>query len=123
MSVVVGLGHKNKKKEIYMGKDLVGEYIALKQQYKDIEEKIRAIEMFILEEHRDDPRITIVSARKTLTIKDEVYEKLNKVGIEVDVLEYRKKKLEEFDIDVQNILKNNDDNFSIKLSKESIRVK
>lgn len=106
-----------------MEKDYVGEYIHLKQQLKEIEEKLKAYEMFILEENRDDERITIVAPRKTITLTDDVYARLESLGLETDVVEKRKKKLEEFDIDVQAIIKDNPENFSIKLSKESIRVK
>jgi len=103
--------------------DYVGEYVVLKQQLKEIQEKLASLELFILEEHRDDERISIVAPRKTITIKDEVYERLEKVGVETDVIEKRKKKLEEFDIDVRTIIESNAENFNIKLSKESIRVK
>ena len=103
--------------------DYVGEYITLKAQLKEIQEKLASLELFILEEHRDDERISITTPRKTITIKDEVYERLEKVGVETDVVEKRKKKLEEFDIDVRTIIESNPENFNIKLSKESIRVK
>lgn len=103
--------------------DYVGEYITLKKQLKEIQEKLSSLELFILEEHRDDDRITISAPRKTITLKDEVYERLEKVGVETNVVETRKKKLEEFDVDVRSIIENNPENFSIKLSKESIRVK
>lgn len=103
--------------------DYVGEYITLKAQLKEIQEKLASLELFILEEHRDDERISIVAPRKTITIKDEVYERLEKVGVETEVIEKRKKKLEEFDIDVRSIIESNAENFNIKLSKESIRVK
>jgi predicted CopG family antitoxin len=103
--------------------DYVGEYVVLKQQLKEIQEKLASLELFILEEHRDDERISVVAPRKTITIKDEVYDRLEKVGVETDVIEKRKKKLEEFDIDVRTIIESNAENFNIKLSKESIRVK
>lgn len=106
-----------------MEKDYVAEYIELKNTYKENEEKLKALELFILTEHREDERITITAPRKTVLIKDEVYEKLESIGIATDVVETRKKKLEEFDIDVQEILNNNKENFTIKYSKESIRVK
>ena len=103
--------------------DYVGEYIDLKKQLKEIQEKLASLELFILEEHRDDERITVVAPRKTLTIKEEVYQRLESIGIDVEVVEHRKKKLEEFDIDVRTVIENNSENFDIKLSKESIRVK
>jgi hypothetical protein len=103
--------------------DYVADFISLKEQYKEIEEKLKALELVILNDYRDDDRIKIVAPRKTITIKDETYEKLETAGIETTVTEVRKKKFEEFDIDVQNILNGNEKNFDIKYSKESIRVK
>ena len=103
--------------------DYVGEYIVLKQQLKDAQEKLASLELFILEQHRNDERITIVAPRKTLTIKEEVYERLNSIGVDVEVIEYRKKKIDEFDVDIRTIIESNKENFDVKLSKESIRVK
>jgi hypothetical protein len=103
--------------------DIVAEYIELRKTQKETDEKIEALELIILSEHRNDDRITIMKPRVTKKIKSEVYERLEQIGIPTEVTETRKKELKEFDIDVQNILNTNDENFEIKLSKESIRVK
>lgn len=106
-----------------MATDYVGEFIALKEQKKELDEKLKALELVILNEHRDDDRIKIISPRKTMTLKESVYEKLEQIGITPYVTEQRPKKLEELDVDVQEVLMDNEDNFTIKYSKESIRVK
>lgn len=106
-----------------MEQDYVQEYIELKKIHKENDEKLKALEMVILSDHREDGRIKIVAPRKTVSIKEEVYEKLENIGITTEIVEKRKKKLEEFDVDVQSILNENTENFDIKYSKESIRVK
>lgn len=106
-----------------MATDYVKEFIALKEQKKELDEKLKALELVILNEYRDDERIKIISPRKTIALKESVYEKLEQIGITPYVTEQRPKKLEEFDVDVQEVLMNNEDNFTIKYSKESIRVK
>jgi hypothetical protein len=103
--------------------DVVAMWIELKKQSKDIEEKLKALETVILNEYRDDERIKVVSGRKTTILSDEAYEKLSQLGITTEVTEVRKKKLEEFDIDVQNILLNNPKNYTEKITKESLRIK
>ena len=103
--------------------DVVGKYIELKNQYKTIEEQLRALELFIFKEHRDDERIMIVAPRKTLTITEKAYGLLESIGVETDVVETRKRKLDEFDEETKAILLQNEKNFDIKLSKESVRLK
>ena len=103
--------------------DIVQQYIELRKQQKENEEKIEALELIILSEHRGDDRIKIVEGRKTRKIKPEIYERLKLLGITTEVTETRPKELKEFDVDVQNVLLQNDNNFDIKVSKESIRVK
>lgn len=102
--------------------DVVAKYIELKAQNKEIDEQLSALETVILEEHRNDQRIKIYAGRKTVTIKEETYEKLESVGVDTDVVEKRKKKIEEFDVDVQTIIMSNPQNVDIKYSKESIRI-
>jgi hypothetical protein len=103
--------------------DVVARYIELKEQKKNVEEQLSALELIIFESHRDDPRIKVVSSRKTITLRKETYELLDKIGIETTVSETRLKVIDEFDINTQKMLLSNEDNFDVKFSKESIRVK
>lgn len=103
--------------------DFVELWIELKKQSKEVDEKLKALETLILTEYRDDERIKVVSGRKSITINDEAYSKLSEMGIDVEVTEVRKKKLEEFDIEVQRILLNNPKNYTEKITKESLRIK
>lgn len=103
--------------------DVVARYIELKEQKKSVEEQLSALELIIFENHRDDNRIKLVSARKTVNIRQETYELLDKIGIETTVSETRLKLINEFDANTQKMLLSNEDNFDIKYSKESIRVK
>lgn len=103
--------------------DVVGAYIQLKEIESHNKERLSALETLILANFRNDKRITIVAPRKTIIVKDEVYENLESVGISTTVVEERRKKLEEFDIEIQNSILNNEENYTLKLSKESIRIK
>jgi|694.fasta_scaffold83892_4 hypothetical protein len=103
--------------------DFVALWIELKKQSKEIDEKLKALETLILSEYRDDERIKVVAGRKSVVVTDEAYNRLTEIGVEVEVTEVRKKKLEEFDIDVQNILLNNPKNYTEKITKESLRIK
>jgi len=105
--------------------DLIEEFVKLKKASKEIEEKLSALELLIFSnpELRKDERIKIVSGRKTIAITEDCYERLEKVGVPTQVVETRKKKLEEFDVDVQNVILNNKENYVEKTSKESIRIK
>lgn len=104
--------------------DVVAEYIDLKQKKKETEERLSALEVLIFEkdELRADNRIKIVAGRKTITIKEDVYEKLENLGISIKVTEQRYKDLKEFDIDIQEIILTNPENFVEKTTKESIRI-
>jgi hypothetical protein len=105
--------------------DIVGTYVETKKQIKALEERLAALEVVLLndESFRNDERIKVSAGRKTITITDECYELLESVGEETYVIEKRRKKLEEFDVDVQKIITNNPLNFTEKLSKESVRIK
>jgi predicted CopG family antitoxin len=103
--------------------DIVSLWIELKKQSKEVDEKLKALETLILAEYRDDERIKVVAGRKTITITDEAYSRLSEMGIETEVTEVRKKKLEEFDIDIQKVLLNNPKNYAEKSTKESLRIK
>jgi hypothetical protein len=103
--------------------DIVAQWIELKKQSKEVEEKLKALELLVLTEFRDDPRIKVVAGRKTVSITEEAYEKLESIGIQTKVVEQRRKDLEEFDIEVQTILLNNKNNYTEKISKESLRIK
>jgi hypothetical protein len=103
--------------------DIVAEYIELKKKYKEIDEKLSALETLIFAEHRNDDRIKITAGRKSYTLTDECYEALEVAGLEVEVVETRKKKLDEFDIGVQKSILENPKNYVEKITKESIRLK
>ncbi len=102
--------------------DIVGQYIELREQAKEIDEKVKALELVILDSYRDDNRIKIFAGRKSYIIKPSTYETLSAVGIETEVVERRLKKLEEFDIDVQKSILNNKENYEEKITKESVRI-
>lgn len=106
-------------------KDYIAEFIEKKNQAKELDDEIRALEVLILNdpESKNDERITIIKGRETYTITDYAYEGLEMAGISIEVQETRKKKLNEFDIDVQKLLLSNSLNYELKTTKESIRVK
>ncbi len=103
-------------------KDVVQEYIDLKTDIKTSSEKLAALETVILKDHREDERIKIVAPRKTIVINADTYENLKSVGVQTQVTETRNKVLKEFDIEIQKLILENEDNFTEKLSKESIRI-
>jgi hypothetical protein len=108
-----------------MGEDIVGLYVETKKQIKLLEERLAALEVVLLnsEEFRQDERVKISSGRKTIVIEEECYDLLETLGEETYVVEKRRKKLEEFDVDTQKIIMHNPVNYTEKVSKESIRIK
>lgn len=105
--------------------DLVGEFVKLKKMSKELEEKMSALELLIFSnpDLRKDERIKITAGRKSITLKDECYEILEIAGVETEIIEKRKKKLEEFDIAVQEKILSEPSNYVEKITKESIRIK
>lgn len=104
-------------------KDIVGRYIEVKQDIKAKETEMAALELLVLSEHRDDPRIKIVAGRKSITLTEAGYEIIRMLGVTTTVTETRNKKLEEFDVEIQESIVQNPDNVEIKTSKESVRIK
>ena len=102
--------------------DVVKEFIELKEKMNEDKERLSALDTLILAEHRDDPRIKIVSGRKSLSINADTYDNLKAVGVVTTVTAVRNKVLEEFDVDIQNMILWNPNNYTEKVSKESIRV-
>lgn len=102
--------------------DVVKEFIDLKVKMSEDKELLSALDTIIINEHRDDPRIKIVSGRKSLSINADTYDNLKAVGVVTTVTEVRNKNLEEFDIDIQKMILENPNNYTEKVSKESIRV-
>ena len=102
--------------------DTVEQFIELKSSIKADSEKLLALETVIFNEHRDDPRIKIVTGRKTITINADTYDNLNSIGIATTITEKRNKKLKEFDVEVQESILSNPENYTEKVSKESIRI-
>ena len=98
-------------------KDVVGDYIAIKLLEKDIAERLDALKKVILDKHRDDPRIKIMPATETIVIKQDTYERFEAVGIQTEITETRKKKLDEFDITVQKIILDNPENYEKKITR------
>lgn len=102
--------------------DVVKEFIELKEKMDKDKERLSALDTIILAEHRDDPRIKISSGRKTFSINADTYDNLKAVGVITTVTEVRNKNLEEFDVDIQKMILENPNNYTEKVSKESIRV-
>ena len=102
--------------------DVVKEFIELKEKMNEDKERLSALDTLILAEHRDDPRIKIVSGRKSLSINADTYDNLKAVGVVTTVTAVRNKILEEFDVDIQKMILENPNNYTEKVSKESIRV-
>ena len=102
--------------------DVVKEFIELKEKMNEDKERLSALDTLILAEHRDDPRIKIVSGRKSLSINADTYDNLKAVGVVTTVIAVRNKVLEEFDVDIQKMILENPNNYTEKVSKESIRV-
>lgn len=103
--------------------DVVKEFIELKEKISQDQERLSALDTLILSEHRDDPRISIVAGRKSVTINADTYDNLKAVGIATTVTEVRNKTLDEFDVDIKAMILENPDNYTEKVSKESIRIK
>jgi len=106
-----------------MATDIVATWIEIKKEIKELDEKLKALELLIINEHRDDERIKIVAGRKSYVIKPETYELLERVGVETFVVERRRKELSEFDVEVQNTILHNEKNYEVKTTKESLRIK
>jgi len=105
------------KEPVKKKKDVVGDYIAIKLLEKDIAERLDALKKVILDKHRDDPRIKIMPATETIVIKPDTYERLEAVGIQTEITETRKKKLEEFDVAVQKVILDNPENYEKKITR------
>ncbi len=102
--------------------DVVKEFIELKEKMKKDQEMLSALDTIILAEHREDPRIKIIAGRKSLSINADTYDNLKAVGVVTTVTEVRNKNLEEFDVDIQKMILENPNNYTEKVSKESIRI-
>lgn len=105
--------------------DLIGEFVKLKKLNKELDEKLSALELLIFSsaDLKKDERIKITAGRRIITLTDECYEILEIAGVETEILEKRKKKLEEFDISVQEKILSEPSNYAEKTTKESIRIK
>lgn len=105
----------------------VSEYISLKEDSKVISEKIDALAVVIMNDDdlRKDERITIVTKVSAKVIKESTYEKLSDLGEQINITETitRRKKFEEFDIDVQNALLQSEENFEESKKTEYIKIK
>lgn len=106
-----------------MADDIVATWVETKKQLKELEEKLKALELLILNEHRDDERVKVVAGRKSYVIKPETYELLERVGVETYVVERRRKELNEFDVEVQKTILHNEKNYEVKTTKESLRIR
>lgn len=107
--------------------DMISEYLSLRELQKETDEKVLALEVLIFENksYENDDRVTYVAPRETITITDECYDKLEMTGITTDVetVTIKKKALKDFDIDVQALILNNENNVTKKYSKASLRIK
>lgn len=102
--------------------DIVKEFIDLKEKMNEDKERLSALDTIILNEYREDPRIKIFAGKKSLSINADTYDNLKAVGVVTTVTEVRNKNLEEFDIDIQKMILENPNNYTEKVSKESIRI-
>lgn len=102
--------------------DYVGKFIQLKEQQADIKEQLLALEniIFSKDEYRNDNRIKISKGRETIVIKEDTYDRLQSIGIDVTIPRF--KELKEFDAEVRDMILSNENNYETKVSKESIRI-
>lgn len=109
-------------------KETIAEYIQAKKDAKKQQERIRAMETIILDNQKNDPdfsddRITIVEGRKIYSLKDEVYEKLEKLGVQTEEKITRRFDLKDFSKEIQDLILSNEKNYNVKQYKTSIRIK
>lgn len=105
--------------------DLIGEFVRLKEYDKELKEKISAIQTLILidkETAEKDDRIKIVEGKKTYVLTERAYERLEMVGERTEIVETRKKKYEEFDIQVQAEIIRNEENYTTTQRADYILV-
>jgi hypothetical protein len=105
-------------------KDIVGEYIKLRKEKDSVEEQIKALEILILNDEKlcDDNRIKIISGRKSISVSESGYKKLESVGVDIYITEKRLKELKEFDATIRELILANPENYVEKITKASIRV-
>lgn len=106
-------------------KDLVEQYIEVKNQLDNLKEKEKALQIILLDrqiEHLEDKRLIYKKGAVTKTLKETVYEGLAFAGIETTITETRLKKLEEFDEKTQEQLIKSDENFDIKIASASVSI-
>jgi hypothetical protein len=104
---------------------MVERFIELKEKEKDVKEELHAIQMVLFsieDELKEDKRISFVHGRKTTTIAPHTYKRLEELGIETEVVEYRKKNLEEFDVDIRDIIVSNPDNVIEKQTRGYVKI-
>lgn len=105
--------------------DLIGEFVRLKEYDKELKEKISAIQTLILidkETAEKDDRIKIVEGKKTYVLTERAYERLEMVGERTEIVETRKKKYEEFDVQVQAEIIRNEENYTTTQRADYILV-
>lgn len=102
--------------------DVVARYIELKEEEKERKKELDALKTVILEEHREDERIKIVKGREIININADTYENLESINIPTKVTEERYKTIDEFDVDVQQMILDDEKNYTKKEYSESIRI-
>jgi hypothetical protein len=102
---------------------VIDEFIELKEELKQKEKRLAALETIILDERPKNDRIVIVSGRKTIVIKPETYQTLDASGIETTIVETRLRKIDEFDSDTRTVILSNPENVIEKTTKEWIRIR
>lgn len=103
-------------------RDLVGEYVEARQWEKDVKAKIGVLKTLILAKPDllKDTRIKVVEGRKRYAIHPDTYKRLEMTG--VNVLKEGYKDLKDFDIDIQEIILSNPDNYLMTQDSPQIRV-
>lgn len=105
-------------------KDLVGEFVRLKNYEKELKEKISAIQTLLLidDETENDDRVKVVRGKKTYVLTERAYERLEMVGERTEIVETRKKTYEEFDVEIQKEIIKNEENFTTTKRADYILV-
>lgn len=105
--------------------DYVTRFIFVRSQIKLLEEELSALEnkIFDDEDCLNDSRIKVVQGRTNYELTEEAYLALQSIGVETTYVELRKKKYAEFDQAVQQAVLQNEENYTVKKTKDFIRIK
>ena len=104
--------------------DLINEFIRLKGYDKEIKEKISALQTLLLidENTEKDDRVKVVRGKETYILTERAYERLALIGERIEVVETRRKKFDEFDVEVQKEILKNEENYTTTKRSDYILV-